>query len=170
MKNSELSNEEIAAVEEVAVKCAALLYHRLQQFSDPREYSRKILSKILQSNKDIVSALILKYVINNTSNELMTPSELNAEITSYLQKNGIFDTDDGNSNRSTDTDPKKYLVPRDLTLVLKNLKKKVFILIFKVRLTLTNIIKIAIQADQKNLMLLKMKRMEDHPCIKSQIG
>jgi hypothetical protein len=123
MKNSELSNGDIAAVEEVAVRCAALLYHRLQQFSDPKKYS-KILSKILQSSKDIASALILKYVINNTSDELMTPSEVNAEITTYLQRNGIFDVDDRNSNRATETEPKRYLVPRDLTFVLKKLEKE----------------------------------------------
>lgn len=120
-----LTDEDKEILEQVVFKYAMLFYNLTQKYASPKEYAKKEILKIIQSDKDIATLYTLIYAKNFPPDYLYKPGEINQKLANDMRNAIQQDYRDMTTQTDEDDDEhhERFLHPRDLReKVLKNLE------------------------------------------------
>ena len=101
MEKSSLSDwqeEELVAINQIIIRCAAKFQNVIDMHSDPNKYGNKVATQ-LKSNKNLCSLFLFPQLLTIKNDDLYSPSELEAKILQDM-KPGII----GNTEETTIVD------------------------------------------------------------------
>jgi hypothetical protein len=119
-----LTDEDREILYQVVFKYAMLFYNLTQKYASPKEYAKKEILKIIQSDKDIATLYTLIYAKNYPPDYLYKPGEINQKLANDMRNSIQQDYRDMTTQTDDDDEHhERFLHPRDLReKVLKNLE------------------------------------------------
>jgi hypothetical protein len=80
-----LTDEDKEILYQVVFKYAMLFYNLTQKYASPKEYAKKEILKIIQSDKDIATLYTLIYAKNYSPGYLFKPGEINQKLANDMR-------------------------------------------------------------------------------------
>lgn len=116
-----LTEEDKEILYKVAINYVITFYNLTQEHPNPKLIAKRIVSKVVQSDKYISTLHMLAYIKNSPTNQILEPGEINEKLANDIKNSIEKDIsakleDDKNNN-------KKFLHPSDLSDVLKKLEE-----------------------------------------------
>ena len=122
--SQQLTEEDKEVLDKVFLKYAITFYNLMQEFPDPKDCAKKLLSKATQgSDRYFAGVYMLAYIKNAPENKFLEPGEINKKLANDI-KDRIQEVqgNEGNTNR---------LHPRDLRQILKKFEENEILIHFE---------------------------------------
>jgi hypothetical protein len=134
--SQQLTEEDKEVLDKVFLKYAITFYNLMQEFPDPKDCAKKVLSKATQgSDRYFAGVYMLAYIKNAPDNQFLEPGEINKKLANDIKDR--IQQDLSIEVRENESNP-KGLHPRDLSEILKKFEENGILVHFEGKKEITD--------------------------------